>query len=225
LNVTAHVTYDTTPIPQANVTIASDNGGNFSTPTAMTDVYGDTIFTFTAPPANTPLSINFTAQASKVGYADGEGTMNITVYSGTLEVEVESALAAVKSQETALITVIVTSNATPVANASITVSTNYGDFLLTSGTSDANGYCTFTFNAPRTAIQLSAVIGANATRNGFTDAENQTVVTITPEVVSQEEGGWPLTTMLLIIIPIVVVVIVVILIKLKVIAVSSNEEE
>jgi parallel beta-helix repeat protein len=225
LNVTAHVTYDTTPIPQANVTIASDNGGNFSTPTAMTDVYGDTIFTFTAPPANTPLSINFTARASKVGYADGEGTMNVTVYSGTLEVEVESALAVVKSQETALITVIVTSNATPVANASVTVSTNYGDFLLTSGTSDANGYCTFTFNAPRTAIQLSAVIGANATKNGFTDAENQTVVTITPEVVSQEEGGWPLTTMLLIIIPIVVVVIVVILIKLKVIAVSSNEEE
>jgi hypothetical protein len=88
-----------------------------------------------------------------------------------------------------------------------------------------NGSCTFIFTAPITTAQLSAVITANATKNGFINAGNQTTLGVMPEAPPQAEGGWPWWTILLIVIPIVVVVIVVVLIKLKIITVSAKEEE
>jgi hypothetical protein len=213
------------PVQQANVTIASANGGNFSATTGSTDAYGDSIFTLTSPQANAPLDIIITAQASKAMYADGDDTLNITVTSGVLSVEVSSASPSVRSRESAVVTVLVTCNSTRVADAQVTVSVDNGNFSDTTAITDVSGSCTFIFNTPITAAQLSTVIRANATKNGFISAGNQTTITITPEAPSQAEGGWPWWTILLIVIPIVVVVIVLVLIKLKIITVSTEEEE
>lgn len=100
-----------------------------------------------------------------------------------------------------------------------------GNFSVATGFSDASGNAVFIFNAPATPTQLFASIRANATKNGYISAENETAITITPETVSEAEGGLSLITILLIVIPIVVLVIVVVLIKLKVITVSRGEEE
>jgi parallel beta-helix repeat protein len=225
VNVTVHVAYDAMPVQQANISIASASGGNFPATTGLTDAYGDSIFTFIAPQANTPLNITITAHASKATYADGDGTLNITVTPGVLSVEVKSASPSVRSRETSVVTVLVTFNSTSVANAQVTVSVDNGNFSGTTAISDVNGSCTFIFNAPVTTTYLSAVITANATKNGFISAENQTRINIAPEVTPQAEGGWPWWTVLLIVIPIVIVVIVVVLIKLKIITVSSKAEE
>jgi parallel beta-helix repeat protein len=219
INVTAQVTYDTVPIPEANVTITSEN---LPTTTGLTNPYGYTTFILTAPPVNVPLNITIIARASKAGYADGEKQLDITVNPGVLNVEVRVDPSTVMSEESAVVTVYVTCNATPVANASITVSSSQGTLSNATGFTDANGYCTFTYNAPKTTEQIPLiVITANATKNGYTSGEYQTTVTVTPET----GGGWPLTTILLILIPIAIVVIVVVLIKFKIIAVSSREEE
>jgi len=225
VNVTVHVAYDAMPVQQTNVSIASANGGNFSATIGLTDAYGDSVFTFTAPQANAPLDIIITAHASKAMYADGDGALNITVTPGVLSVEVSSASPSVRSRESAVVTVLVTCNSTRVADAQVTVSVNNGNFSGTTAISDVNGSCTFIFNAPITTAQLSAVITANAAKNGFINAGSQTTITITPEAPPQAEGGWPWWTILLIVIPIVVVVIVLVLIKLKVITVSAKEEE
>jgi hypothetical protein len=125
----------------------------------------------------------------------------------------------------------VTSNETglAVANASVSMSTNYGtffsNFTTSIGLTNTTGFATFIFNAPSTDTQLPVVLTTNVTKTGFISWENQTDITVTPETTSPQEGGWPITTILLIIIPIVIVVIVVILIKTKVIRVSSDEEE
>jgi len=225
VNLTVHVAYDAMPVQQANVSISPANGGNFSDATGLTDAYGDAIFTFTAPQANAPLDIIITAHASKALYADGDGTLNITVTPGVLSVEVKSASQSVRSRESAVVTVFVTCNSTRVADAQVTVSVDNGNFSVTTAITDVNGSCTFIFNAPITTAQLSAVITANATKNGFISAGNQTTITIAPEAPTQAEGGWPWWTILLIVIPIVVLVIVVVLIKLKIITVSTKEEE
>jgi hypothetical protein len=158
-------------------------------------------------------------------YADGDGTLNITVAPGVLSVEVSSASPSVRSRESAVVTVLVTCNSTRVADAQVTVSVDNGNFSGTTAITDVNGSCTFIFNAPITTAQISAVITANATKNGFISAGNQTTITIAPEAPPQAEGAWPWWTILLIVIPVVIVVIVLVLIKLKIITVSTEEEE
>ena len=223
VNVTVHVAYDAMPVQQANVSMTSANGGSFSATTGLTDAYGDSILTFIAPQANTPFDVTITAHASKATYADGEGTLNITVTPGVLSVEVRS-VSYVNLRETCVVTVLVACNSTPVADAQVAVWVDNGNFSGTTAVSDVNGSCTFTYNAPVTTAMLNATITANATKNGFISAEKQTTINLVPQEPPQATG-WTWWTILLIIIPIVIVVIVVVLIKLKIIRVSSEDEE
>ena len=220
INATVHVTYGAMHIQEANVTITSEN---FPTTTGLTDIYGNATFVLTAPQVNAPLNVTIKAQASKIGYVDGENLLNVTINPGILDVTVTVEPSTVASRESALVTVHVTCNTIPVANASITLSSSQGNLSATTGLTNSNGYCTFIFNASRTTEQIpQIIIIANATKNGYISAENQTTITVTAEA---GEGGLPLTTILLIIIPIIIAAVVVILIKLKIIVLSTGEEE
>jgi len=220
-HITVHVTYEGNPISNATVSISSDSGGNFSATTELTDSNGNATFILTAPQANAPLNLTITVTATKTGYADGEGRLQIVVYPGTLGVQVIADPATIESKGTSIVTVHVTCNATPVAEALVTVSCDGGNLSATTGVTNSSGYCEFIFNAPRTPVQLTAIIVANANKNGYIEGESQTTITVTQETGG---GGWPLTTILLIIIPIVIVVIIVVLVKLKVITFSGEEE-
>jgi hypothetical protein len=218
INVTVHVTYDLVDISEANVTITSEG---FQTTSKLTDPNGYASFTLKAPQVNSPINITIGVTASKEGFADGESIINVTVSPGILSVEVIANPSVVMSEESSVVTVYVTCNGTPVAEAAVTLSSN-GTVPSATGITDSNGYCAFTFEAPRTSHQMSLAVTANATKNGYISGEGQTVISVTPE----EGGGWSLTTILLIVIPIVaVIVIVIVLIKLKVIVVSGEEEE
>jgi len=221
-HITAHVTYEGNPISNATVSISSDSGGNFSATTELTDSNGNATFILTAPQANAPLNLTIAVTATKTGYADGEGRLQIVVYPGTLGVQVIADPSTIESKGTSIVTVHVTCNATSVAEALVTVSCNGGNLSATTGVTNSSGYCEFIFDAPRTTVQLTAIIVANANKNGYISSESQTTITVTPETGG---GGWPITTILLIIIPIVIVVIIVVLIKLKVIAFSAEEEQ
>ncbi len=220
INVTAHVTYDMVSVPNASITVISENGGYFSATEALTDLYGNATFIFTAPQVNEQSNITITVQASKIGYAVGESLLNITVNPGILSVEVGADPSTIVSSESTVVTVYTKCNETPVANASVTVLSSDGTFSVTNGTTDSDGYCILVLNAPRTTAQLSITITANVTKNGYISGENETTITVTPET----GGGWPLMTILLIIIPIAIVVIIFVLVKLKVITFSVEEE-
>jgi hypothetical protein len=221
INVTVHVVYGEMHVQEANVTLMSEN---FPATTGLTDIHGNATFVLTAPQVNAPLNATIIALASKIGYADGENLLKVTINPGILDVTVTAEPSTVASRESALVKVHVTCNATPIANASITLSSTQGNLSATTGLTDSKGYCTFIFNAPRTIEQIpQIIIIANATKNGYVSAENQKTIAVTAEV---GEGGFPLTTILLIIIPIVIAVaVVVILIKLKIISISTGEEE
>lgn len=223
VTVNVRVTYDATPVQDANVTLASDNGGNFSQPTEVTDSNGTATFVFTAPPANIPLNATVTAQASKIGYVDGQDSSTISVSPRNMTVQIQVSSSAIESSSTAIVTVNVASNATPIVDAQVTLTANVGNFSTTHLSTDTNGTCTLIFQAPLTNAQLSALIVANVTKNGYLSNSNQTTINIIPATPTQ--GGWSLTMMLLIIIPIAIAVLVVVLIKLKIIVVSTEEKE
>jgi len=224
VNVTVHVEYDMIPIVEADITIAAENG-NFSTVTGLTDSDGNVTFSFIAPQVNEQSNITITARATKAKYAEGQGQLKITVNPRTFNIQISTS--SVESGEQADVTVHVTckEDATPVADAVVTMSSGEGNFSVITKTTNSTGICTFIFNAPQTTAQLSITITANVTKNGYVDGGNQTAITVNPKTAPQAEGGWPITTILLIIIPIIIAVVVVILIKLKIIVLSAEEEE
>lgn len=223
--VTVYVKSNEQPIADAVVDIASDSG-SLSATTGITYPNGTVSFVFTAPQVNEQININFTARATKAGYADGESQLKITVNPGTFNVQIEVSTPTVESEETATVKVHVTceEDATSVAGVLVTMSSGDGNFPVPTGTTDSEGSCTFVFNAPQTTVQLPVVITVNVTRNGYIDGGNQTTITVTPKTVAGAEGGWSITIILLIVIPVVIVVIVAVLIKLKVITVSFEEK-
>ncbi|TEU05952.1 PKD domain-containing protein, partial [Candidatus Bathyarchaeota archaeon] len=218
--VTAHVTYNGQPVANALVTISSDSNGNFSAETGITDSNGNITVVFTAPQTFTQLNVTTTATATKTGYADGEDQVKITVNPGTLNVQITANPATVESKASSTLTVHVTYNANPVADAEVTVwSDGGGDFSATSQVTDSNGNAAFTFTAPQTTTQLNVNIKATATKSGYIDGESQREMIVTPEAAPGDGsvGGLPLTTILLIVVPIIVVAIVAVMIKLKII--------
>jgi hypothetical protein len=224
MNITVHVEYETVPIAGANVTTSAESG-NISMSNGLTDASGNVTFAFTAPPVGTQSEITITATASKAGYATGQSQLEITIDPRTFIVTINAPFVESEENGNVIVQVICKEDSTPVANANVTISSSAGNFEVITKATDASGACNFVFNAPYTTAQISVTITANVTKNGYTNGGNQTEAVVYPKTTSQQEGGWPLTTILLILIPIIIVVVVVALIKLRVIRVSSSDEE
>jgi hypothetical protein len=213
-----------TPVFEAEVTVVAENG-NFSLDTGLTDAYGNVTFVFTAPPVNEQSSISITARATKIGYAQGQSQLEITTNPRTFDIQVTAPTVESGESVNVIVNVMCKEDAAAVAGAVVTMLSENGNFSVLTKTTDTEGICTFVFDAPQTTEQISIVITANVTKNGYVDGGNQTAITVTPKTVPEAEGGWPIVTILLIVIPLVIAVVVVILIKLKVISISSEEEE
>jgi hypothetical protein len=224
VSVTVHVTYNLAPVQNVNVTVTSENGGNFSQPNGATDAYGFAHFVFTTPQANAATDIVIRAECSKTGYAEGQDFLTLTDNAGNMSAQVIANSYAIMPDSSVVLTVKAAANSRPVVGAHVIISANAGNFSTTSGFTDANGTCSFVFNAPSTTIQLPVIMVANVTKNGYIGTENQTTINIIPVTPTHNEAGFPWVTMLLIIIPVIIAVIVIVLIKLKVILVSTGEE-
>ena len=222
--ITVLVTYNGTPVANANVTILSDGEGEFNFATIYTGTNGTAIFIFTAPLVAERTNITITAIVSKSGYAVRNSTATITVEPGTLTVDVIANPYSISSEKTSSITVYVRHNENPISNANVSVTATDGTFSETTGLTNSDGYCTFLFTAPRTSSEISISILANVSKLGYTSAETQAIINVTPETI-ETGGGLSLTTILLIIIPIVILAIVVVLFKLKIIEIFPKEEE
>jgi hypothetical protein len=222
--ITLHATYNGTPVAHANVTILSDGEGEFDFVTKYTGEAGNATFIFTAPLVTERTNITITATITQPGYALRNGIATIVVERGILEVTVVPNLYLIASEKTSNVTVYVRRNGKPVSDANVSITATSGIFSETTGLTNSNGYCTFLFTAPKTTSEISISILANSTKLGYISAETQATISVTPETI-ETGGGWPLTTILLIVIPIVIVAIVVVLIKLRIIEISSREEE
>jgi len=224
-NVSVHVAYlyDMSAVNGANVTV-SYAYGETATVEGTTDRQGNVTLSLAAPPVDTSSNITITAYATKIGYIDGEESLTITVNPGTIEVTVKANSDIVPSGVSTIVEVYATQNSTPIVNATVTMSTNHGNFTPLTGRTGPTGLCTFTYTSPETATQVTANITASATKLGYISGQNQTSINVTPPVAAQG-GGFPLITVLLIVIPVVIVVVLAVLIKTKKLVVTSEDEE
>ena len=150
VSVTVHVTYNLAPVQNVNVTVTSENGGNFSQPNGTTDAYGFAYFVFTTPQVNAPTDIVIRAQCSKTGYADGQDSLTLTDNAGNMSVQVTASSYAIMPDGNAVLTVKAAANSRPVAGAQVTISANgTGNFSSTTGLTDANGTCSFVLTLRR----------------------------------------------------------------------------
>ncbi|MEM2972202.1 MAG: PKD domain-containing protein [Candidatus Bathyarchaeia archaeon] len=223
VTVNVQVTYDESPVAEANVTLILE-AGSFSPEFRLSDYNGYANFIFTAPCVDMPRNITLWALASKTGYANGENMIKISVNPGVLDVEVTVERLSVAPEGTAVVTVYVVCEGIPVVNASVSLSCTHGTAYPTANLTGADGVCTFVFTAPQTKTLLSVNITASATKTGYEGGEEQISITVNPQIEKPAEG-LPLLTMLLILIPIVIVVVFVVLVKLKIIVVSLGGEE
>jgi len=227
-NGTVYVTYSAKPVEGAAIRVTSDTGGSVTPATGSTDADGYFTFTFKAPQTLTQLNITVTATATKTGYWEGAAQTKLTIEPRTLVVQVTTDPITIESKKNSSVLVRVTSDGTPLAGVTISLSSDVGGtFSNTTGNTDSTGYFTSVYTALETTVDTTVTVTAFANKSGYVNAQGQTQITVNPASTAESGGifGLPLTTLLLIIIPIVVVVIVVVLIKMKIIVFSEGEQE
>jgi len=166
-NVTVHVSYSGEPVPDAFVTVTSDDG-NFSETMGVTNQVGDAMFTFTAPQTLSPMNLTIYTVASKVGYVDGVVQMELTIEPKTLHLDIKATPITLISEAESQVTVQVTHDSNPVPGVAVNItSDNGGSFHPSSATADFNGECTFTFTAPQPVTPVNITITATGSKTGY----------------------------------------------------------
>ncbi|MFQ6064043.1 MAG: right-handed parallel beta-helix repeat-containing protein [Candidatus Bathyarchaeia archaeon] len=176
--VAAYVTYNGEPVADAQVTLWSDSGGEFSPINATTNLSGVCTFNFTAPYTTSWLNVTITATAVKEGYLDGQSQIVITVEPKILVVELVAEPATIASAEMSSVTAHVTYNMTPVSDAMVTMSSVNGTFSPETGITDSNGDAVFVFTAPETTTQLNATVTATVTKTGYADGHAEVAIIV-----------------------------------------------
>jgi hypothetical protein len=224
--ITAQVSYDSNPIPNATVTASSDVGGDFTPTMTETDLQGFSSLVFSAPRTTMRSGINasITVRAFLDGYVEDERTLTIAIKPRILSVQITTEPNAAFSEGILTVTVHIGYDTDSIAGANVTVRGESGSFSSTTGSTDNYGNVTFIFTAPQVNEQSNITVTALATADGYVESETPLQITVNPRV-RAPEGGLPLTTILLIAIPIVIAVVVAMLIKLKLIVISTEDSE
>jgi parallel beta-helix repeat protein len=183
-NVTVSVTHKNNPISDAIIRVSSSNG-SFSIERGYTNSNGSVTFNFTAPLVMTQSNVSIIATVTKSAFFESEGQTQVTVNPRKLTAQITPSGDLVKSEDTLNMTVYVTEDASPIAGANITMSSDQGGtFLVTSGSTDSNGSTTFTFTAPQVTTQTNLTITATATKSGYLQTQNQTRITVNPRLLT-----------------------------------------
>lgn len=183
--ITVRVTYSSTPISNATITVSSDAGGNFSTIVA-TDSEGYSEFIYTAPQTTTQEGINATLSvtATKSEFADGQNSITIFVKPKILSIQIITQSNAAYSGGTLNLTVNVKYASDPIADASVTLSANAGNLPNSTAVTDAYGNAIFVFTAPQVNEQTNITLTATANAYGYADNVTQQTVYTNPRTFS-----------------------------------------
>jgi hypothetical protein len=182
VSITVRATISGSPVQNANITLFSIPNESFATPSGLTNSTGYFTTTFTAPSVTEQADFRITARASRSGYADGSDHDYLSVVP-PLSVQVTLNPNAVKSEAISNGTVRVTYNANPIGGAVIHLSSDKGgNFTPQTGSTDDDGYFTFTFNAPQTLTQVNTTTTATASKSGYWDGTGQTSLSVNPRI-------------------------------------------
>ncbi len=189
-NITVTVRNSTGPISGANLTFTSSAGGTFSQP-VMT-VPGTYVANFTAPTVTSSVDDMIQVVASAPGYLNALASNTITVNPyPPLTVAVAARPGTTTPGAEVLLMIMVTNGTALIAGASLTMTSSSGGSF--SGlTDDGNGNYTIVYTTP---LQSSTnVLTIQASKNQFSSAQGQVVVTVTgiPDLTTVKVAGLPL---------------------------------
>jgi hypothetical protein len=160
LNVVA--TSNGTPVQGVSVTFSDGGaGGSFGTPVVTTDINGNASSTYTLP--STAQTVTITASSSGYTSATFTETADIQALSVTAG---NNQIGSVGTTLPTALTVLATSNGSPVAGISVIFSDGGagGTFGTPVATTDANGHATTTYTLPATAQTVTVT----ASSSGYT---------------------------------------------------------
>jgi parallel beta-helix repeat protein len=191
-SVSVRVTYSGMPVSTANIIMSSNSTGRFDQIIGVTDANGTCTFVFTAPQTSTLLEVNIVAAATKSGYLGGQGQALLTVMPKVLLVQVAPSPAVINSEMSSNVTVQVVYASNLIPNATVILSSDKGgSFSPANETTGANGKCTFTFTSPRVTSPTNITITATATKSGYAQGENQTIITVNLGTLSVQVNAAP----------------------------------
>ena len=147
----------------------------------LTDVNGTVIFEFTAPLVYEYSILTISVEAIKDLYAKGFNACIIEVMPKELDVIIYCK-EEVLSEESTPVSVFVRWRGEPVQDANVSLHVDYGSFDRAFAMTDWIGVATFNFIAPKTAINITANLVVTATKDGYVNGANWTVIRIVPKV-------------------------------------------
>jgi parallel beta-helix repeat protein len=188
--ITARVTSGGEPVSNATIDALSDIGEILPIASA-TDTNGVATFVFAAPQMAVRDGANATIglTATKNGYVNGEKRMTITIMARILIVEVDTQSNVTVSEANVSITahVAYAYDMSPVSGANVTIASNDGGtFSNTTGLTDSYGNATFVFAASPVNASIDVTISASASKAGYVDGNNQSIITVNPGVINIE---------------------------------------
>src|SRR5256712_12714656 len=189
-NLTVTVRNSTGPISGANLTFGSSAGGTFGQP--VMSIPGTYLTNFTSPTVTSTVSDAIQVVASAPGYLNAVASTTITVNPyPPLTVAVAAKPGTTTPGAEVLLMIKVTNGTDLIAGASLTMTSSSGGSF--SGLTDGgNGNYTVIYTTP---LQSSTnVLTVQASKNQFSSAQGQVVVTVTgiPDLTTVKVAGLPL---------------------------------
>jgi len=190
VNVNVYVTHLEQPIPEAIVEVSSNLTGVFSA-SGVTDIGGKCIFNFTAPAVRDKTSIAITVIASKEGYANGVAYSTIIVEPKNMTVQVNVYPETIFSDENSTISIYVSYEEWPIAEAQVDVTASIGSLSSQIETTDSYGQAVFVYQAPTVYEETVAILNITVSKDGYSDVTLQSTITIEPKVLTIEVETHP----------------------------------
>ncbi len=185
-SVDVYVSDGVNGVENAQVTLLSVTGGNFSMQTTATDSNGYLSAMFTAPNITELANIRIIATVRMNGYADSSDFTYLIVLP-PLSVQISTEPSTIKSEDTANVKIsVLGSYQQPVQNASITITCDAGNLSASNALTGFTGETTLTYTAPRTLVDTTVTIGVTASKAGYADGTYQRIINVYAKVLNVE---------------------------------------
>lgn len=180
--IAVYAAFDSTPVSNATITVASDQGGNFSQTTVLTDSTGFARFGYTTPLTSASDGINatITGTAVKTGFVNAQNQFILVVKPKEMSLNISPSSNTTYSGALLTVTISVTNNMTSVTNANVSIAASNGIFSPTTMITDQNGDVTFNFTAPQVDTSSNVTFSLTATKDGYLEATTQFEFTVNP---------------------------------------------
>jgi len=189
INVNVSVTHLDEPVSDATVRISADG----FLEEGITDSNGTCKFAFAAPAVKEETNLTINVVASKEGYENGTAQTIVVVEPRNMTVQINVSPQTIFSNEESTISVYVSYEELPLADAQINISASVGSLSQQIGFTDLYGGFECVYTAPIVYEETVVTLNITISKEGYVDVTTQSSVTVKPKVLNVEVNAVPET--------------------------------